>query len=119
MALTLKLILTDDKGEAKEKLYTVDKVKALFLRKVLEQDTRIDYTEMKLDAVDELVGLCVDVFGHQFTVNEFYEGLNVDELFTTIGRIKAYCRGMPITEANPPAEEKAESKTEQSEVVGK
>ncbi|MEC0282434.1 phage tail assembly chaperone G [Terribacillus saccharophilus] len=120
MALTLKLTLTDDKGKQKEKLYTINKVKAVFLRKALEQDMRIDYTEMKLEVVDELVGFCVDVFGHQFSADEFYEGLNTDELFQTVGRIKAYCRGVQgITEANPPAADEEFEENKDTEPVGK
>lgn len=85
----MKLTLLID---GKEKIFTTPFVSARAYRKLLEYDQTIDYTDMGLDEYDEIVGFICDVFGNQFTIDDFYDGLPSYELNNVLLDVFAYIR---------------------------
>lgn len=68
----------------KEKNYTVSFIKARMFRKAISFGKTMDFDNLGVDQIDELVGFVCDLFNNQFTVDEFYDGLPVDEFMSTI-----------------------------------
>ncbi len=85
----MKLILLVN-GE--ERIFTAPFVPARAYRKLLEYDKVIDYTNMDVDDYDEIIGFTCNVFGNQFTIDEFWDGLPSDELNETLLNVFAYIR---------------------------
>ncbi|WP_017797565.1 phage tail assembly chaperone G [Oceanobacillus kimchii] len=82
----------DGENKRKESIYKIPFVSARHHRKLLEYEQTIDYTEMTLENTDELVGFVCDVFGNQFTIDEFYDGVPSHELVSVIGDVFFYVR---------------------------
>lgn len=77
--MNLTLFLDD-----KEKNYTVSFIKARMFRKAIGFTKTMDFQNLGEKEVDELVGFVCDLFNNQFTLDEFYDGLPVDKLMSTI-----------------------------------
>lgn len=93
MKLTLyKTVKKDGKTKLEESIYTVPFANARHHRKILEYDATIDYSDMSLDQTDELVGFVCDVFGNQFTIDEFFDGVPSHKLIETITDVFIYVR---------------------------
>lgn len=63
-----------------DKTFHTDFIPGLIYRKFLERRTQIDYT--KVESYDEIVGFLVSAYDNQFTVDEFWKGIdsrNVEE----------------------------------------
>jgi len=78
--------------DGKKKIFTTPFVSGLSYRKLLEYDQTIDYTDMNTDDYDELIGFVCNVFGDQFTVNEFWEGIASHEIVSTLLDTFSYVR---------------------------
>lgn len=85
----MKLELNID-GE--KKVFTTGFVSGSFFRRLLEFDEKINYAEITLDETDELVGFVCEVFGNQFTIEEFYEGIPSHEVVSTISDVFVFVR---------------------------
>ncbi|WP_440894974.1 phage tail assembly chaperone G [Amphibacillus sp. Q70] len=85
MKLTLMI-----KGE--EKIFSTPFVSGMHFRKLLEFDQRIDYSNMGTDDFDELVGFVCQVFGDQFTPDEFWNGIPSGEVVNTLLSVFYYVR---------------------------
>lgn len=81
-------------GEIKlqESVYKVPFASARHHRKVLEYESTIDYTDMSLEDTDELVGFVCEVFGNQFTTDDYYDGIPSHKLISTIGDVLYHVR---------------------------
>lgn len=85
----MKLTLLID---GKEKIFTTPFVSARSYRKLLDYDKTIDYTNMDADDYDEIIGFTCNVFGDQFTVDEFWDGIASSKLNETLLDVFAYIR---------------------------
>lgn len=75
-----------------EKIFVAPFIPAKHYRQMLKFDQEIDYFKMTLEDYDKLVSFVCDVFGNQFTVDEFYEGIASHELDETLVKVFAYVR---------------------------
>src|SRR5690625_1336971 len=67
-----------------EKIFTTPFVSARFYRKLLEFDKEIDYSNLEANDYDKLIGFVCEVFGNQFTVDEFWDGVESSKLDESI-----------------------------------
>ena len=72
MEVTIKI-------NGKDKTFKTDFISARMFKKTEELQRRADNKE-DID-LDEVVQYIVDVFGNQFTVDEFYDGVDVADIF--------------------------------------
>lgn len=70
--------------DEKEKTFKADFVPGLVFRKFLELKTKYDLADMEKEAVEETVGLIVTAYNNQFTIDEFWEGIDGREIMPTI-----------------------------------
>jgi len=77
MKLTLKI-------EGKEKNFTTPFISGRMLRKTLEFQKTNDLTDINAELLDKMVDYVVDLFGKQFTQDEFYDGLEAGKMISTI-----------------------------------
>ena len=66
------------------KTYVMPKVKTRMLRKAIEINENIDFSNMKTKDLDGLVDFIVDLYGNKFTRDNFYDGLDADKLIETL-----------------------------------
>lgn len=67
-----------------ERTYVANTVKARMFRKAIEINEQIDFDKLKSKDLDTLIDFVVDVYGKQFTRDEFYDGLPADKLMSTL-----------------------------------
>lgn len=77
----MKLTLTIDN---KETNFTAPFVSGRMLRKTLEFQKQNDLSNIGLDLLDRMVDYVVELFGKQFTIDEFYDGISASQLIKTI-----------------------------------
>ncbi|GAA0313820.1 hypothetical protein GCM10008967_00380 [Bacillus carboniphilus] len=70
-----------------EKIFTTAFIPGLVLRKLAEYQLTMDFRRLSPDETDKLVELVCLSFGNQFTLDEFYNGVDRRELMTEILRI--------------------------------
>jgi len=70
-------------GEA-EKTFRAEFVSGLVFRKFLELRTKHNLNDMEEEAVEEVVGLIVQAYNNQFTVDEFWSGKDARKIMPTI-----------------------------------
>jgi len=71
------------------KTYTQDFISGRMFRKTIEIQKLFQVNEQGKNVIDEthidaLVNYVVDLFGKQFTIDEFYDGVQAKELISTI-----------------------------------
>ncbi|AKA72345.1 phage tail assembly chaperone G [Clostridium scatologenes] len=66
------------------KTYIMPKVKTRMLRKAIEINENIDFSNMKTKDLDGLVDFIVELYGNKFTIDNFYDGLDADKLIETL-----------------------------------
>ncbi|MCH3964549.1 MAG: hypothetical protein LKE46_09760 [Clostridium sp.] len=66
------------------KTYVMPKVKTRMLRKAIEINENIDFSNMKTKDLDGLVDFIVELYGNKFTRDNFYDGLDADKLIETL-----------------------------------
>jgi hypothetical protein len=76
---TIKL---HDLKTSETKEYQTPFVSGLVYRKYMELSQKVDYLNEAptVEQMDDLVGLIVEAFNDQFTINEFYAGLSSDAM---------------------------------------
>ncbi|MBS5955143.1 MAG: hypothetical protein KIB53_15150 [Paraclostridium bifermentans] len=67
-----------------DRTYVMPKVKTRMLRKAVEVNEKIDFNNLKTKDLDELIDFVVDLYGNQFTRDEFYDELDADKLIETL-----------------------------------
>lgn len=72
-----------------EKTFTCTKVKGILLRKTAAIAKTFDKMseELKEEEVDELVDYVIDVFGNQFTRDDYYEGTDITDVIRNIQNV--------------------------------
>lgn len=86
--------------DGKEKTFVCQTIKARMFRKVLEMRKKMNFEDLSADELDYLVDFVCEVFGRQFTVDEFYDGLPVDKLIPTIQKTFETIAGSANGEGN-------------------
>lgn len=89
--------------DGKYRTYTVPFVKARMLRRALELSERFEGREdatVTLEDLDLMADFIVDLFGGQFTRDEFYDGLPADQLVPTVQKYMRAVAG--VREADDP-----------------
>ncbi|MGN8647884.1 phage tail assembly chaperone G [Gracilibacillus sp. HCP3S3_G5_1] len=99
----------------KEKIYDIGFVSGLHFRKVNEFDETIDYSDISIEEMDKLVGFVCDVYGNQFDINEFYEGIPSHQVISTITDVFVRVR----TGKTPEELEKESKENEEGNEEGK
>ncbi|AFC28399.1 hypothetical protein PM3016_1474 [Paenibacillus mucilaginosus 3016] len=77
----MKLVL---RINGKPKTFTVSFVSGRMLRKTLEISKNTNFNNVTLEALDTLVEFVVELFEKQFTVDEFYDGIEADKLLQSV-----------------------------------
>ena len=67
-----------------DRTYVMPKVKTRMLRKAVKKKKKIDFNNLKTKDLDELIDFVVDLYGNQFTRDEFYDELDADKLIETL-----------------------------------
>lgn len=67
-----------------DKTYVMPKVKTRMLRKSIEINEKIDFSNLRIKDLDGLVDFVVELYGNSFTRDEFYDGLDADKLIPTL-----------------------------------
>lgn len=71
------------KIDGKDKTFTQDFISGRMFRKTLSV-RKLFAENLDETLLDELVGYVVDLYGKQFTIDEFYEGVDARKLLQTI-----------------------------------
>lgn len=66
------------------KTYTAQNKKGRIIRQALEIYESVDFNSIKLKDLDALVDFAVEVYGNKFTSDDFYDGINADDLLITL-----------------------------------
>lgn len=102
----MKLELLID-GETK--IFTPPFVSGRAYRKLLEYDETIDYSNMGADDYDELIGFACNVYGDQFTIDNFWDGIPSHEVVSTLLDVFEFIR----TGEDPKKKKEDDSKNDQ------
>lgn len=87
MEITLKKCTGhDDEGKPVfvEKTYVAPFISARMFRRTLEITKKTDFNDIDDKALDTLVDYVVDVYGKQFTRDDFYDGIEAKKLVPTV-----------------------------------
>lgn len=91
--------------DGETRIFTIPFVSARHFRKLMEYDSTIDYTDITVPDADELVGYVCDVFGNQFSVDQFYDGVPSHKLIEYIFDVFFFVRTgevpKPIADDDP------------------
>lgn len=98
----LKKVNSEDKVTYEEINYTVPFVSGRVFRKAIKMQKNVDDRDLDEELLDLLVVFIVEVFDKQFTVDEFYDGIDARKMFAEIQRILFVC----INGENEDTEEK-------------
>jgi hypothetical protein len=89
--------------EEKERIFVASFIPARAFRKLLEIRNNVDLANLTAEQLDEIVGLISNsIFKSQFTIDEFYDGLDSRELLTIVGKVFTEVSGTGSNEGNVP-----------------
>lgn|SRR5690554_5282737 len=89
----MKFTLCKEKdGELTEVVYQPPFVSAKHFRKLAEFEEEIDYSDMDTEDMDKIVEFVCDVYGNQFTPEEFWEGTPSHSFIELIGNVFYFVR---------------------------
>jgi hypothetical protein len=97
--------------DGKKKTIVAPFVPLSVYRTLVEMETRINLTEMKVDELDEFINLICSAFGNKFTVDEFYNGFPANEFKEFFAKFYRFVVGID-EDMN---EEKTEGEDEKSQ----
>ena len=66
------------------KKFTALRIKTRALRQAIAINEKIDFENLKVKDLDELVAFVCDIYGNKFTLDQFYDGLDADKLTDTL-----------------------------------
>jgi len=69
-----------------DKTYTAGFISARMVRKTIAVAKEINFEDLSPEELDSLVDYVVELFGHQFTRDELYDGLASKDLLPTLTR---------------------------------
>lgn len=81
--LKIKLRLKKDK-KIENRVFTVSFISGRMLRRTLEMTEKINFENISVDELDELIDYVVEVFDDQFTRDEVYDGLDSKDIIEKI-----------------------------------
>lgn len=67
-----------------KKTYVAQKLKTRALRQAIEINEKIDFNNLKVSDLDELVDFICSIYGNKFDRNYFYDNLDADKLTETL-----------------------------------
>ncbi|VUZ24349.1 Uncharacterised protein [Acetobacterium wieringae] len=70
--------------ENEEKTFTAGRPKGRMVRRAIRLAGSLKPESITEDTLDELIDYVVDVYGKQFTIDDFYDGLYYDEMMDKI-----------------------------------
>lgn len=88
--LSLKLNLPTGEKDAegkdicKDKTFVAVKPKGRMVRRAMEMMENTDEANFKTSDLDNMIQYVVDLFGNKFTIDDVYDGLDVDKIMPTI-----------------------------------
>ncbi|MGG3451165.1 phage tail assembly chaperone G [Domibacillus aminovorans] len=95
--------------DGKEKIYSTPTfVSGLVYRKLLEMQKNEEFPTNDPDNTDKVISLICEAYGNQFSVDEFWEGINAPDVNDTIWEFVGFVNGV-----------KKETKTNKEEDKGK
>jgi hypothetical protein len=77
MQITLKI-------KGKDKTFITDFISARMVRRTIEVSKGINFNDMSPEELDQMVGFIVELFSHQFTIDDVYDGLPSKQLIPTM-----------------------------------
>ena len=69
-----------------DKIYVAQRAKARVFRQAIAINEKIDFSNLTTEALDELVGFVCTIYGNQFAIDDVYDGLDADELVSTMSK---------------------------------
>lgn len=69
------------KIDGKDKEFKIGFISARMFKRTVELQEKAKGKDVDLDLLDELVDYIVQVYGNKFTADEFYDGVDVSEIF--------------------------------------
>lgn len=69
------------KIDGKDKEFKINFISAKMLKKTIELQEKAENKDLDIDILDELVDYIVEIYGNKFTADEFYEGVDVSDIF--------------------------------------
>lgn len=66
------------KIKKEDKIFTAPYVSARKMRKTMELSSKMEENNFTEKDLDEMVAYMVDIFGNQFTADEFYDGIEAN-----------------------------------------
>lgn len=70
--------------DGKEKIFVAPFISGRMLRKTIEIQKNNNMNDLDVDTLDLLINYVVDLFGKQFTIDEFYDGIPSNQLISTV-----------------------------------
>lgn len=86
LSIKIKMPTGESDGEGKEirteKTFVATEIKGRMIRKAVEfaKFQNADEMEINVDTLDEMVNFVVEVFGNKFTLDDVYDGINVENI---------------------------------------
>lgn len=76
----------DENGKeiVEKKTFVASHVKARKVRDAIKMANNINTEDMKPEDLDNMVNYVVELFGNQFTIDNFYDGVDSDKMIDTI-----------------------------------
>lgn len=76
--------------EGKKKEFKTSFIPGMIFRRALELNKRIDFSNMQAEDLDEIVQLTVELYGNEFSFDEFYKGIPLNELLPTLTNVMTF-----------------------------
>ncbi|CAM5794828.1 phage tail assembly chaperone G [Brevibacillus borstelensis] len=78
MQITLRI-------DGENQTFTQDFISGRMFRRAIEMQKHFqDGTKMDENTLDEMVGFVTEVYGKQFTIDQFYDGIHSNKLIATV-----------------------------------
>lgn len=87
MKIILKIYtgeIVDGKEVTKEKTYISPPARGRMVRRAIEITEEVGFANLKTADLDILVDYAVKLFNNQFTIDEFYDGIDAEQLLPTV-----------------------------------
>lgn len=69
---------------AEKKIYIAPQPKARMIRKAAEITENLNINDFKISDLDTMAEFTVELFGHKFTVDDLWDGIDADKFTATI-----------------------------------
>lgn len=76
---------------SKKTMFHTGFISGMIFRNAIQIQKRVQNDGLEIELLDDLVAFVVNVFGSQFTIDQFYEGVEATKIFDTIMDIILFC----------------------------